>query len=232
VRRITRVKAKLIATFPLLEKVQRYLYRLKPYRSKFRAYYLNGGWSDAETVSGPGSTLESTRTVRQQIPKIFSDFNIRSVVDIPCGDFYWMREIDLRGVDYQGFDIVRELIDSNNAKYRTATIRFGCRDLIKDNLPVADLVICRDCLIHYTTRYVIKAIHNIKRSGSTYLLTTTFTSIAENREIESTGLFTPINLQRPPYGLPRPILLIDDGGKDGRSLGLWRLSEIQIDSFP
>lgn len=231
-RPITRLKARLIEAFPILEAVQRYLYRLKPYRAKFRAYYLDRGWSDAETVSGPGSTLESTRTVRLQLPVLLADLKIRSVVDIPCGDFHWMREVDLVGIDYQGFDIVPELIESNRRKYQTPTIRFGCLDLIKDTLPAADLVICRDCLFHYATRYVIKAIQNIKRSGSIYLLTTTYSSAAGNTEIESTGLFRPINLERPPYDFPTPIRTIDGGGGDGRSLGLWRLSEIRLGFNP
>src|SRR5882762_6804010 len=139
-RNITRIKARLIGLFPFLERVQRYLYRLKPYRAKFRSYYLDGGWSDAESVSGPGSTLESTRTLRQQLPAILVDFNIRSIVDIPCGDFHWMSEIDLRGIDYQGFDIVRVMVDSNNVRFRTATIKFGCLDLIKETIPAADLI--------------------------------------------------------------------------------------------
>jgi hypothetical protein len=36
--------------------------------------------------------------------------DVKSLLDIPCGDFHWMRRVNLQGLSYVGADIVRELI--------------------------------------------------------------------------------------------------------------------------
>ena len=40
------------------------------------------------------------------------------MLDIPCGDFYWMKEVDLKDIEYIGADIVDELIKKNNDKFK------------------------------------------------------------------------------------------------------------------
>ncbi|MEE9270660.1 MAG: class I SAM-dependent methyltransferase [Candidatus Krumholzibacteria bacterium] len=227
-RTFTRIKQKLIRTFPFLGGVQRYLYRFKPYPAKFRAYYLDGGWNNPETTSGPGSTLDATRVVRQHLPGLFDKFHIRTVVDIPCGDFNWMSEVDLGGVLYEGYDIVPELVEANRSQYSADNIKFGRRDLMKDSLPRADLIICRDCLLHYPNSHVHRAVRNMKESGSRYLLTTTFTNLETNSDLEAIGHFRPANLERAPFNFPAPLMVIDEGEGNGKSLALWSLEEIAV----
>jgi SAM-dependent methyltransferase len=212
----------------LLRRVQDFLYKGKSYRAKFRAYYLDNGWQHPETFSGPGSTLAATEIVRNRLLEVFKEFGIRSVIDVPCGDFNWMKKVDLDGISYHGLDIVKELVDSNSAKYGRDDIRFSCVDMITDDIPKADLVICRDCLFHYTSRLIIKSLANLKRSGSEYLLTTSFPGIDRNQEIETIGLYRPINLQLPPFALPTPLLVIHEGGSGSQSLCLWRLRDIPV----
>ena len=78
----------------------------------FQNLYLSGGWSgtDGETVSGSGSTLEYTQGVRRLLPFVFENYGIASVVDAPCGDFHWFKEIPLPTVEYIGLDIGRHSI--------------------------------------------------------------------------------------------------------------------------
>ena len=227
-RTLTRIKQSLASRLGVLVRLQRFLYRFKPYRAKFRAYYLDQGWGDLESVSGPGSTLDATREIRKRVPALFKELKIRSVVDVACGDFNWMKTVNLEGIDYRGYDIVPELIAANTVKYGRDHVSFGCIDIVKDELPRADLILCRDCLIHYPDRHVIEIIWNMKRSGSTYLLTTTFTEQDRNEEIETVGRFRRINLEKPPFGFPRPLALIEEGTHRGKSLGLWRLGEIPL----
>lgn len=213
-----------------MEKVQHFLYRFKPYRAKFRDYYRDNGWRNAESVSGPGSTLKATQIIRQELPRLFDEFKIRTVLDIPCGDFHWMKSIDLKALQYIGADIVEELVDANTSKYQTVNTRFVCLDMIKDALPKADLCICRDCLPHYSTEYIIKAITNMKNSGSKYILTTTYLVFDTNEEIEAIGLFRPLNLEKPPFDFPPPLAVIDEGRTNGKALALWRLDDLVVSS--
>lgn len=34
-------------------------------------------------------------------------YSIKSILDIPCGDFSWMKKIELDGIEYIGADIVK-----------------------------------------------------------------------------------------------------------------------------
>lgn len=223
------------SNFSIFSGVRNFLYKLKPYSTKFKLYYRTSGWREVETVSGPGSTLKATEIIREQLPKLFDRFSIQTVVDLPCGDFNWMKEVDLKRIDYQGFDIVQELIDSNISKYQTKNIKFGCLDMLKDELPKVDLIICRDCFIHYPSKFIFAGIKNMKKSGSKYLLTTTYTSIEVNEELDAIGLSRPINLEKPPFNFPQPILVIDEkidekrGGRtDRKSSALWQLDHLNI----
>jgi hypothetical protein len=96
-------------------------------------------------------------------------------------------------------------------------------------LPKADIIICRDCLVHFSFNDVFSALRNICRNESTYFLSTTFSKHKRNSNIY-TGSWRPINLVVPPFSLPDPILLIkegctDDGAAD-KSLALWKIEDI------
>ena len=101
-------------------------------------------------------------------------------------------------------------------------------DLIRDPLPQADLVLCRDCLVHLPFAEGMEALANIRRSGATWLLATTFPARESNADIRM-GRWRPLNLCRPPYSLPEPEQLVNerfaaDPRFADKSLGLWRLA--------
>lgn len=181
-----------------------------------------------DSLSGPGSDLAQTAAVRRRLPELLREFNCTSLLDLPCGDFYWMNTLEL-DVDYVGGDIVAELIARNQRQFQGARRKFLRLDLQQDDLPASGLVLCRDCLVHFSNRDIVLALNNIKRSGSCYLLTTTFIDRDHNRDIV-TGKWRPLNLQRPPFGLPAPIEVIDEAHPQPRyrdkRLGLWRIEDI------
>lgn len=195
-----------------------------------RIYYSNN-WGDRESVSGPGSNLYNTENLRRELPVILQKLKVKSLLDIPCGDFFWMKEIQLPLDIYIGADIVRELIEKNTKLYSNEKINFVIRDLTKDRLPETDAVFCRDCFPHLSFRLIKSAIKNIKSSGSDFLFTSTYVNTAENRDI-FTGGFRMINLQLPPFMFPEPEAIINDKCVIGevvledKRIGIWRISEI------
>jgi hypothetical protein len=104
-------------------------------------------------------------------------------------------------------------------------------DLTKDNLPRVDLILCRDCLVHLDFRHAHQALKRIKASGSAYLLATTYTDRERNTDI-MTGEWRPLNLQRPPLGLPAPLKLVNEqhtkNSEADKCLGLWRIIDIPV----
>ncbi len=165
---------------------------------------------------------------------LFAELGVRSVLDIPCGDFHWMAQVELRLQEYIGADIVEPLIRSNQERYGRASqpkISFAQWNLLTASLPRVDLVLCRDCLVHLPLAEVAQALAQIKASGSTYLLTTTFPNHARNWDI-APGDWRPLNLQMSPFALPPPCRLLNEGNtQDGgrfadKSLGLWWVEDL------
>jgi len=199
----------------------------------FRHIVQEKKWGINDSLSGGGSDLEQTRIVRERLPQLWSEFDVTTVLDAPCGDFYWMNHVPLDGISYVGGDILPELIERNAELYGRSNVSFRRIDLLQDELPTVDLILCRDCLMHFSNRDVLAALNNICDSGSTYLLTTTFANRQRNHDIV-TGQFRPLNLQARPVSLPAPILVINEGCTEwdkgdyrDKSLGLWRISDIR-----
>ena len=197
----------------------------------FTEIFHGNKFGGTQSASGPGSDIYQTRVVRNALPAVIDDCDIRTMLDIPCGDFHWMKHVSLESVDYIGADIVEDLIQQNK-KCETSNVHFCQLNLIEDLLPRVDLVFSRDCFVHLSFRDTALALHNICQSGSIYLLTTTFTSCHSNRDI-ATGQWRPLNLQNAPFHFPPPLRVINEGctENDGRysdkSLGLWKVADIE-----
>lgn len=191
----------------------------------FTDIYRNNSWADPESVSGRGSTLERTVVIRRELPALLAELGIGSLLDAPCGDFNWMQRVDLGRVEYTGADVVPQLVAQNNLRYGGAGRRFVVRDITKDALPQADLVLCRDCFIHLSFKHTRAAVSNFKRSGAAYLLATTHVNERENVDIESGG-GRYVNLRLPPFNFPRPLRLFEEAPELGKCLGLWRLKDL------
>lgn len=180
-------------------------------KETFTKIYTDNLWASVESKSGSGSELGNTEVLRQELLLLLKKYKIQSMLDIPCGDFNWMKEVDLSKVAYIGADIVEQLIESNNIKYTDKT--FSVLNLIEDDLPKVDLVFVRDCLGHLSNDNVLKALENIKRSGSKYLLATSFTKWSQNPDIVDGG-WKCINLMIAPFYM-NPIYLINEDCKEG-----------------
>jgi hypothetical protein len=101
-------------------------------------------------------------------------------------------------------------------------------DIVESRLPNADLILCRDCLVHLSTEDAIAAIRNFRKTNATYLLATTYPGlVGPNRQI-STGNWRPLDLQTAPFYFPAPITLISEEKTGSKSLGLWRLKDIRL----
>lgn len=197
----------------------------------FAPFYTENRWGDQESVSGPGSNLERTAKLRRELPVLLQEIGARTLLDAPCGDFNWIPHTQL-GIDhYTGVDVVPDLIACNQKLYGNDETRFLVLDLTRDELPRVDVILCRDCLIHFSYRHIAAAIKNFKRSGSTYLLTNSYPAWRENANIR-TGDFRHLNLTLPPFTFPPPLKLIEEKLPEeqerffGKILGLWKLSEL------
>jgi len=200
----------------------------------FTNIYDRQYWGSIETVSGWGSRLFATANIRSSIPALIKKYNIKTLLDIPCGDFNWMKEVDLGVSLYIGADIVKKMININNEHYGSKDRIFMALDATVDDLPQVDMIFCRDCLIHLTFKEIHRVIQNFKKSGAKYLLVSNGLKVKINIDLEGLQRYRPINLLLFPFNFPRPkeILMENDSSYTnkhvGRCLMLWKLDDINI----
>lgn len=180
----------------------------------FADFFENSGWGSDESVSGPGSELKYTKILRSRLPNLVHDLGIKSILDAPCGDGNWIRQVDFRApIKYLGSDIVPELIEVNSEKgaFRSKFVssNYSVMDITKDDLPDVDLWLCRDVLFHLPIEDAIAVLDNFRKSKIDFLLTTTFPFPKSNIDIGPGG-FYPINLDIEPFNFPEPMLKIPD----------------------
>lgn len=190
-------------------------------------------WGADTSVSGLGSEDDATKHLRDELPKLLRQLQIKTLVDAPCGDASWINKINW-DIHYTGVDIVPEIIHSLQQAKQQNQIQgeYLLADLTRDDLPKADAVLCRDCLVHFSFTTIQQAIQNIKRSGAIYLITTTFPDWNVNHDIEN-GDWRALNFEHLPFDWGKPAAILNEGceeaggGYSDKSLGVWDLQTIK-----
>jgi len=200
-------------------------------KEKFERIYSTNLWSDPRTRSGTGSSLDSTRVLRAELPKALKKLDALVLLDAPCGDFTWMELVDLGGIEYIGGDIVPAMVTDNKRRYASESRKFIELDLTRDTLPRADVLLCRDCLVHLSYANIRAVLDNVARSSIRYLLMTSFPGRGDNRDVED-GNWRPLDFGAPPFSFPTPVLTIleeceeEGGAYNDKALVAWRVADI------
>jgi len=194
----------------------------------FGRIYRHNAWESAESASGPGSTVARAADFIDDLVALLKRLDTRVLLDAACGDFNWACPLADAVDEYIGLDVVPDMVLALQRSAAAPGRRFVCADLTADALPRADVILCRDCLVHFSCHDVVRALSNFQRSGSRYLLTTTFVDRGANDDI-ATGAWRPLDLQASPFAFPPPLAVVDErcthtGGmyRDKR-LALWEL---------
>jgi SAM-dependent methyltransferase len=200
--------------------------------SRFDRIARTNLWGAETSRSGLGSEPVATAAVSKALQSVLKQLGARSLLDAPCGEVSWIAGC-IEGLDYTGIDIVPTLTAANRARAERDNLigRFLTADITRDDLPRADLILCRDCLVHLSFENIRRAVTRFKANGSSWLLTTTFPQWDINSDCED-GDWRALNMERAPFHWPAPSALINEqceeggGGWRDKSLGLWRLADI------
>ena len=188
------------------------------------------GWSDVDAAQGEAAL--------RALQLVVDTYRIHSIADIPCGDGCFAGAMlgALRNrtgasktiLSYTGVDIVRSLVDRNNAQLSDASTRFIHADIVSGStpLPPAELIFSRQMLQHLCTDDALRLVRLIARSNARFALLTTFETADDfvNTDIPcASGDFRAQDLTKPPFNLPKPIAIFNEQYPvDPRvALGLW-----------
>jgi len=200
----------------------------------FDFIYRNNLWGSPESLSGLGSQLDATARLRSELPLLFQRFGVRTLLDIPCGDFSWLSTAQLGIERYIGADIVPAIIARNAERFRETHpfTEFRLLDLTRDPLPAGDALLCRDCLVHLPFSSIADAFRNISRSQIRYAILTTFVGDRTNTDIEP-GDWRPLNLEKPPFCLSPPEMVLLEGCTEeagayaDKALAVWPVEKLR-----
>ncbi len=168
------------------------------------------GGEKGEFISGLGTINKNTALYIEACVHFIRKNNIRSVLDIGCGDFTVMSKVvQATGVSYTGADVAKNLIEHNRKIFGTDTIRFIHLDAITDELPPADLITIRQVLQHLGNSQIASILPKAI-GASRYLMITEHIPSGKNirynldklagphiRLIKNSGVF----VEHPPFSL-------------------------------
>ncbi len=58
---------------------------------------------ELESESGPGSSMSFTQVTRDYLYDVIERYSVRSIVDVACGDWNWMRHVDLAALGVESY---------------------------------------------------------------------------------------------------------------------------------
>jgi len=172
----------------------------------FAKIYEDCRWGEGDFRSGSGRDLEEVKRVALLLALVFDKYGWKTLADIGCGDFTWMRTVLhwLNIEAYIGIDIVKEIVDENKEKYKY--VEFEVMDIVTDKLPLAQIALVKDVLPHLSYYYIDKAMKNICKVGYEYIILTGYFN-KMNKNIK-TGSWRKINWTKAPFNLPEPLEII------------------------
>lgn len=206
-------------------------------QKKFTKVYNKNLFHGESSISGQGSDLKQTETLRIDLKFLLGKVGAKSLLDIPCGDFYWMSQVDLNEISYTGGDIVEDMVIKLNLEYQNASRKFKVINLVSEVPSINDVIFCRDLFVHLSNKDIKKCLNNIVLSGSKYLFTTTFTRDERNKDLSvfKRGVkWRTINLELPPWNFPKPKYLLNEnctegnGAYAGKSIAIWEIKDLML----
>jgi hypothetical protein len=195
---------------------------------RFAQIYEQRVWAhgdDAVPGSGRGSTLDATTGIREALPGLLDRLGCETLMDLGCGDFTWMREVEL-GRPYIGVDLVAGVIEENIRRFGADDRSFIHADAAVDPLPAADVVLCREVLFHLSFDDIRKVLENVFSQPRRYLIATTDEVTVFNSNIRS-GDYRFLNLRRAPFRFGEPVASLSDTGvAASRQLAVWPVRQV------
>lgn len=170
----------------------------------------DGDWNGS---SGPGSDPFYTLPYRAFLEEFLRLNAIGSMVDIGCGDWQFSRFLDLRGIDYHGFDLAGAVVERNRRLFGSDRVRFDVMPEELDALPGAHLLVMKDVLQHLSLAQIARFREIVFPKYIFCLLTNSYAKLEhdgrptpQNTDVTPGG-FRCLDLRMAPFHLPGAYVL-------------------------
>ncbi len=194
------------------------------FNSIFKSNHWNKGKNfnvNTQSYSGPGSVENTAQTnyLLSNLKKFFIQYDIKKILDAPCGDCAWIKNIFGNDLEYTGIDIVEDLIRENKFKFKSyKNVNFYCEDLNRfNNYEKYDFVLLRDFFIHLPLKNILEILKKLENSNCKFFAFNNYESIENNKDI-SFGQHRKINVFKEPFNFNKPYLKIAELTEENKSM--------------
>jgi SAM-dependent methyltransferase len=179
----------------------------------FTHIYREGVWGK-EGFSGGGSMIENARRYVAFLQDFLKKKEVRSVVDLGCGDWGISQYIDWSGIDYIGIDVVEYILERNRIQYARPGIAFLHSDGIDEDLPQADLLISKDVLQHLPNAAISRLLPKLTKFKHCLITNEVHPLTLSSKNLDvAIGETRSLDLTAPPFNLQgEKVLTYPSGG--------------------
>jgi SAM-dependent methyltransferase len=163
----------------------------------FETIYNRNIWGGG---SGAGSNPQIARDYMNFLQAFLANNNIRSVVDIGCGDWQFSQFINFGNASYLGIDVVPSVIAANQQRFGVrANTTFVCANPLDGSyqVPGGDLLLMKDVLQHLSNANVAKLLA-LTRRFKFALITNAYAPVNDDCE---NGDTRPLDIRVAPFNL-------------------------------
>lgn len=144
-----------------MEEVFTHIYEKSIWGTNYNNYYKGS--------SGYGSSINYNKdTYIPFLKKFIIENDIKTIVDLGCGDFICGPYIysDLSDIKYKGYDTYKKIIEFNSTQYPKSKFEFIHLDFYnkKEEIEEGDLCILKDVLQHWPLEYIYNFLDYLVKS--------------------------------------------------------------------
>ncbi|MBV9826735.1 MAG: class I SAM-dependent methyltransferase [Alphaproteobacteria bacterium] len=164
-------------------------------KQAFQRVYDENRWSIG---SGPGSSPRNTVEYRAFLERFIENNNVKTIVDLGCGDWQFSPLIDWSEREYKGYDVVPGIVEANRAEFQSKNVKFEVfRDI--NELPSSDLCIAKEVFQHLPNDVISSYINVIRQKFRFALITNNIEPHAHCNIDTPAGGCRPVRLDESPF---------------------------------
>lgn len=165
---------------------------------RFFSIYREAAWKSGGVLSGHGSRIDTTDSLRDWIEAAIDDGRVKTILDLGCGDLTWVSSIEgivSMKAQYYGVDIVPSLIAHHRRIF--PWFKGEASDLEAFVKVDSDLVILKDVLPHHCTGTAGQILKLIDFGRWKYLITTSHPkAVNKLRSGVKGSMWVPYNVEK------------------------------------
>jgi len=162
----------------------------------FNQVYRSNRWIFG---SGTGAVTANNRPYLRFLQDLLDGHpEIRSVLDVGCGDWQIGSQIRWGERDYLGLDCSDYILDATRARHGGGRIRFAVGNAVLDPLPPADLLILKDVLEHLSHADIATLLEKARSYPFVLIQNDIGLLVTANHDI-ATGGYRAVDVRQPPF---------------------------------